>query len=329
MTLNRTYRPLLRFVLPLIRIDADAFISTLSSATLRISVETYESLANFVPGEMILLARSASTEDYLRERRHIIGSAITCKVDLIQRPSFAYDSLLHMLDDLFEHNSMGAGTTHVSFLDLGFVYRSGNTDCSRAAPLCRPAALALIDLWRSVSPRACTRLQDAARDGDSFERLAWDVLLTRGFSDAGVVLPCRLLGSLSTQPITYKFTEYFTSGITWSSTASAKEAIQLELRELSSACAARGGSLLYRCPQNCRDLDFLAFHSGGWVGLQTSISVLSVHGTPDLSAVERYFGIALTRYIYITVAPQLHVLLGRRLNMSRVSQVQASDWIGL
>lgn len=331
MTLNRTYRPLLRFVRPLTRDDAAKLLPTLPLYTAgRVTVEECDSFANCIPGEMVLLVRSPSAADYIRERQHAMATAIACRVDKITRPSFAFDNMLGMLDNLFEHNSMSAGTPLVSFLDLGFVYRTGNTDCCRASPLCRPATLALMQLWQSVSPHARARLHDAETDGVAFERLVWDVLVARGLSEAGVILPCRSLGALiATQFVTYRLTEYFTSSMIWSATPDVGAALARELRELSCACEARRGGLLYRCPINCRDLDFLVFHDGRWTGVQTSISSLTRHGTPDIAAIQSYFGVTLERYIYVTVNPELHVMLARRPAMGVVYQVQASQWIGL
>lgn len=330
-SLNRTYRPLLRFVRPLDRVDADILLPALAASSPgRVTLEECDSLANFFPGEMVLLARSPSTADYTRERQHTMATAIAGKVDKITRPSFAFDSMLCMLDNLFEHNSMSSGTQLVSFLDLGFVYRTGNTDCCRAAPLCRPATLALLQLWQSVSPHAHTRLHDATTDGVAFERLIWDVLLARSLSETGVVLPCRSLGMLvAMQLVTFKLTEYFASSIIWSASPDVGAALVSELRALSRACEARSGGLLYRCPDNCRDLDFLVFNAGRWTGLQTSISSLTRHGTPDIAAIQLYFGVTLERYIYVTVNPELHLMLARRPSMGIVCQVQAAQWIGL
>lgn len=330
-TLNRTYRPLLRFVRPLSRDDATVLLPTLSAQPGHVvTMEECDTFANFIPGEMALLVRSSSSTEYTRERRNAMAIAIAGKLDKIARDSFAFDSMLRTLDSLFQCNSMSSGTSHVSFLDLGLVYRMGNAYSSRAAPLCRPAALALIDLWRSVSPRFRARLADVINDGVAFEQLNWDILLGGGFSEAGIVLPCRPLGLLvATQLVTFKFTEYFTSSLIWSASSDAQAALVAELHDVCRACTARLGHLLYRCPQNCRDLDFLAFHNGQWIGFQTSISSLTRHGTPDIASIQTYFGVTLARYVFLTVNPEVHLMLARRPILYIVFQVRAADWIGM
>ena len=330
-TLSRTYRPLLRFVRPLSRDDATVLLPTLSAQPGHlVTVEECDTFANFIPGEMALLLRASSSTDYTRERHHAMAIAINGKLEKIARDSFSFLSMLSMLDSLFQCNSMSSCTSHVSFLDLGLVYRMGNTYSSRAAPLCRPATLALIDLWRSASPRPRARLDDVVNHGLAFKQLNWDLLLTGGFSEAGIVLPCRQLGQVvATQHVTFKFTEYFTSSLIWSASSDAQAALVAELHYVCRACTARLGHLLYRCPQNCRDLDFLAFHNGQWIGFQTSIFNLTKHGTPDIASIQAYFGVTLVRYIFLTVNPETHIMLARRPVLQNVFQVRAADWIGM
>ena len=155
---------------------------------------------------------------------------------------------------------MAMGVQPYSFLDFGYVFRRGGRgEMLVAAPLCYPATLALLDLWRTVSPTAAARLVEARNDGAMFEDLVWDALLTRGFSDVGVQLPCNSLGQVTTEVLTLRPSEFFVSTLEYHNTGAKLAALQQELQMLQARCIQLNVTLLYRCPKNSRASDFFCF----------------------------------------------------------------------
>jgi hypothetical protein len=199
-------------------------------------------------------------------------------------------------------------------------------------PLCYPATLALMDLWRFVSPVSGTRLENVRRDVAALKDFVWEVLLARGFSDDGLLLPCSRLGELpTTEALDLRLSEYVVSTFYDSRLGelpttealdlrlneyvvstfydSKQSALNAELAAFRERCLKLKISLLYRCPNGCADVDFFVLRADGSVfAIQTSISALLDHGAVDTIAdtianVPSRFGVTIERYIFVTATP--------------------------
>ena len=323
--LNGTYRRYLRFITPLNEKDADLFWGQLGAPP---TVKDFARWTNAVPREMVRLAAVQDAGKYVTERRHEIFSSLVAMEARLDRASLSYAIMISTLDSFFRASSMAFGSEHYSFLDLGYVYRiDSKTALMKAVPLCYPAALALMDLWRIVSPAASIRLESARKSGNDFEDLVWDVLLARSFLPDGCKLLCKPLGSNPTvEPITIISDEFFVSSIIYN--ASKQSKVNAELKKLLERCVKSQITMLYRCPVGCAGVDFFVLRGDGTcTAIQTSISKLTDHDTANsLIAIPSIFGQKILRYIYITVAPEEHAILATNPALAHVRIVSADEW---
>ena len=327
--LNGTYHPYLRFITPFQRKEAELFLAKLEGG--KFKIEDYDRYTNFVPREMVYLSTN-SAENYVVERRRVMAAKLTEMADSLAQNPLAHASMVHTLNNLFHEASMAMGIEAYSFLDLGFVYRIGSTLYSVAVPLCYPATLALLDIWRSVSSKSNPmRLADTAIDGNTFKNYVWDVLLARGFCDE-LRLPCVSFGKITTtEVLLLRFNEYFISNHHYPSakTETFTKMVK-ELQELSERCKSLELCILYRCPKNCADVDFfIILPNGRFYAIQTSISTLTIHGTSTIITIAEKFNINLDRYLFVTMKPIQHKGLAKnQLLSAMVRIVSAEDWIG-
>ena len=260
-------------------------------------------------------------------------------VDALDKDSNKFTHTVGSLARLFREASMAMGIQDCSFLDGGFVFRKPLEGIGFVAyPLCYPATLAMIDLWQVYSPAVLVSLEKASKDGAMFEDLVWDALLARGFSDVGVQLQCNSLGQVpTTEVLTLRLDEYFVSTLEYPNTVDKWPALQLELKVLQARCIQLKVTLLYRCPKNCKGVDFFVFADGKIFAVQTSISTLLGHSDVDtLVRLSEQFngsgsGISFERYVFITVTPELDkVRLATTLtSLPHVRTVSADEWLGV
>jgi hypothetical protein len=323
--LNGTFTSCLRFVTPFTKDEAEVFLRQRSMVYVH-DLGVYERYSNFVAREMVKLGAYATADDYVTKRVMDIGNVLKgVTVDDVPY-------LVDMLNGLFHLNSMGAGTDRISFLDLGYVYRScAPGRAPRAYPLCYPAAVAMLALWRSKQPAASKRLLElGADDGMNFEQLVWDVMLTRGFSDNGVSLPCVQLGkSKLTEDSSFKLGGYYVSTVK-------PEAMCAELSAKRAYAAAKKLNVLYRCPKQAGSIDMCILTSDNRViGIQVSLSSLTAHSKPDLSLL--LDDLNVSQFVFLTTSPEEHCNIvkggkniwsgwARILDMLRL--VDAHSWIG-
>jgi hypothetical protein len=322
--LNGSFSPCLRFVTPFTLEEAKLFlgIHTMLHAH---ELAAHERFANLVPREMMKLGESSSADAYVQVRMEGMRTLLT---PLRNHPDLHL--LVGMLDGLFRSASMGAGTTHVSFLDLGFVYRRKMDDSVViASPLCAPATRALLLLWHDVSSTAKDRLIDAKGDGNRFENLVWDVLLSRGFSSSGLQLPCYKLGKDRIDaPWHCVVSEFVVSH------GKPKE-IELEIQKLQERARKLKINILFRCPDLAKTLDFcvISFESDP-IAIQASISSLTEHDKPDPELLGR---LKIALFIFVTTSPEDHARIGRggggdwwvRIGLEKLRIVNATKWIGI
>ena len=340
--LNGTYKPCLRFVVPFERRDAEAFVAELCRRAPSAGVLAQcERWANFVPGEMVKLLHAESVEKYVAQRRKEIADKLGRMADSLGSNTIQYFNMVRVLDDFFGASSMGMGIESYSFLDFGYVYRcsgigaTGGYGSVTAHPLCHPATLALMDLWRIASRPATKRLKQIVdeSDGPGFEKLTWDVLLARGFL-SGATLPCRRLGAgATTQQLQLNLTDYFVSQLICSTVT--QEVVNREVAALSKRCSSLNMTLLYRCPKGSADVDFFLLHPDStYDAIQVSMSTLTAHSPPGgaaacVNGIAPRYGIPATHfryYIYITTQPEDHPRLAGTLSCTRI--VDAAAWIG-
>ena len=287
--LNGSFTQFLRFVTPFTEADAVLFLQRMPCSVLETTPTTawYQRWANLVPGEMEKLAAAISAAAYVSNRRQEMRSRLGAMVsDISARDGsgFLMAGVKQALADFFHLSSAAMGAESSSFLELGYVYRCVRHGTIRAAPLCYPATLALLDLWSGLSGPPNARLASACQRGDLFEDLVWDVLLTRGFSSSGVVLDCRELGAdAPIETITLRLNEYYVSSLEYPSTPKLHALVNAEIATLLARCKALSLVILYRCPVGCRDVDFFVLYSNGTAtAIQTSISSLTAHGSSSL-----------------------------------------------
>jgi hypothetical protein len=336
--LNGTYRPNLRFIVPFTAPDAELFMQLLGTPP-PFPIEDYARWTNFVPREMVRLTDEKVATAYVGNRRVEMFSNLNGMADGLDKSSLKYTNMTGTLEKLFRASSMAMGVQPYSFLDFGYVFRRGGRgEMLVAAPLCYPATLALLDLWRTVSPTATARLVEARNDGAMFEDLVWDALLTRGFSDGGLQLSCRPLDTqLPTEVVTLLLNEYFVSTLEYHNTGAKWVALLEELHCLEARCSKLKVNLLYRCPKNCKGVDFFVFADGKIFAVQTSISTLLGHSDVDtIVRLSEQFngsgsGISFERYVFITVTPELDkVRLATTLtSLPHVRTVSADEWLGV
>ena len=301
--LNGTYRPSLRFVVPFTELDASHFIECLGAPPPFV-IEDYTRWTNLVPREMVRLTIEADPVKYVRKRRNEMKVNLHRMADALNPSGTVYKSMVDTLNILFHTSSMAMGVEPYSFLDLGYVYRRGGpSEMQVASPLCYPATLALLDLWGFISPVSGSRLENVSRDGAAFENFIWDVLLARGFSEGGLLLPCSHLGQEgTTEVLELRLNEYFVSTLHFPK----QEALNAELAAIRERCRQLNISLLYRCPMGCADVDFFVLRADEKVfAIQTSISSLLEHSSVDTIAnVPLRFGVTVDRYVFVTVTPE-------------------------
>ena len=334
ISLNRTYHPYLRFVLPFAKSDVLLFLQSLGVSVPQEALTYYERWANFVPGEMMLLHDSQSAEAYVSSRRGSMAEKLRGMVGALDKDSNKFTHTVGSLARLFREASMAMGIQDCSFLDGGFVFRKPLEGIGFVAyPLCYPATLAMIDLWQVYSPAVLVSLEKASKDGAMFEDLVWDALLARGFSDVGVQLQCNSLGQVpTTEVLTLRLDEYFVSTLEYPNTVDKWPALQLELKVLQARCIQLKVTLLYRCPKNCKGVDFFVLFSDGTIfAVQTSISALLDHSTvATIVDIPRLFGFtSLERYVFVTVTPEKGLKRKKATldALPRVRIVSAEDWL--
>ena len=334
ISLNRTYHPYLRFVLPFAKSDVLLFLQSLGVSVPSEALTYYERWANFVPGEMMLLHDSQSAEAYVSSRRGSMAEKLRGMVDALDKDSNKFTHTVGSLARLFREASMAMGIQDCSFLDGGFVFRKPLEGIGFVAyPLCYPATLAMIDLWQVYSPAVLVSLEKASKDGAMFEDLVWDALLARGFSDVGVQLQCNSLGQVpTTEVLTLRLDEYFVSTLEYPNTVDKWPALQLELKVLQARCIQLKVTLLYRCPKNCKGVDFFVLFADGTIfAVQTSISALLDHSTvATIVDIPRLFGFtSLERYVFVTVTPEKGLKRKKATldALPRVRIVSAEDWL--
>ena len=334
ISLNRTYHPYLRFVLPFAKSDVLLFLQSLGVSVPQEALTYYERWANFVPGEMMLLHDSQSAEAYVSSRRGSMAEKLRGMVDALDKDSNKFTHTVGSLARLFREASMAMGIQDCSFLDGGFVFRKPLEGIGFVAyPLCYPATLAMIDLWQVYSPAVLVSLEKASKDGAMFEDLVWDALLARGFSDVGVQLQCNSLGQVpTTEVLTLRLDEYFVSTLEYPNTVDKWPALQLELKVLQARCIQLKVTLLYRCPKNCKGVDFFVLFADGTIfAVQTSISALLDHSTvATIVDIPRLFGFtSLERYVFVTVTPEKGLKRKKATldALPRVRIVSAEDWL--
>lgn len=303
--LNGTYTPCIRFVVPFTKDEATIFISVRKFAH---SLEAHERVANFVPRQMVAFEEFKTEDAYVDTTQQQMHTKLMDDLHS-QRQS---PLLQTTLDDLFQLSSMSLGTTHLSFLDLGYVYRCRGLDNAIVAmPLCRPAQLALLQVWQAVSPNASLRLTDVLKSGDGFEDLAWRVLVARTVGKNGV-LPCLPIGykdTDNTSPLPAHFREVVVSRISDPNNIGKKQ-LTKELKGLTKRATSLQLGILYRCPDSCPMVDFLGFlPDGSHLAFQVSLSGLVTHAKgdkrPSLIQVKAW-GLSMCRFIHITTKPEPH-----------------------
>jgi hypothetical protein len=99
---------------------------------------------NNVPREMRLLVSAGMTETYMQPPPNQMQQILVTHFQ--QSDKFAVSL---MLQYLFQERNLGVGDVLVPFIDLGFVYRTWSNGALFAFPLCRPAEIALMELWKS------------------------------------------------------------------------------------------------------------------------------------------------------------------------------------
>ena len=372
--LNHTYRPCLRFIVPFTENEAQLFLSKVarpsraatvsSAAAASTSASTSMSSADdlsliehytsFVPREMIRMMHASYVEDYVSNRRVEMGSSLRQMADAMDKSSLKYASMVLSLREFFHASKMGMGAEPYSFLDLGYVYRRGSVDTALSAvPLCYPATLALLDLFRFVMPPENARLAEVRGDGAAFEELIWGVLMARGFVESGIMLPCHVLGAEApVEPVILKLDEYFISSLAYPNTALKQSAVNQQLAALLGRCKKLRLSCLYRCPTGGAGVDFFVLQSdGSCSAIQTSLSALTAHSSAEeiIGIARRYEFVVgpssphaaavsgsatttaaiLTRYIYITVKPEKHTGLAKDDRLAHVRIVDAAELIGV
>jgi hypothetical protein len=273
--------------------------------------------------------------------------------DALDRGSLKYANMVLSLREFFHASKMAMGAEPYSFLDFGCVYRRGSVDTALSAvPLCYPATLALLDLFRFVMPPENVRLAEVRGNGAAFEELIWGVLLARGFVESGITLPCHVLGAeVPVEPIMLKLHEYFVSSLEYPNTYLKQGAVNKQLAVLLGRCKKLRLTCLYRCPTGGAGVDFFVLQSdGSCSAIQTSLSALTTHSSAeDIIGIARRYGFVvgpssphaavsgsatttaaiLTRYIYITVKPEKHTGLAKDDRLAHVRIVDAAELIGV
>lgn len=110
-------------------------------------------LTNCVPRELAELFSVRKPETYVSARRAAMGASLRQMASGIPVTDSAFQCMVLTLDELFRTSTMAMGVQNYSFLDLGFVYRDGDAHSSIGVPVCRPATLALLDLWQPCRRR--------------------------------------------------------------------------------------------------------------------------------------------------------------------------------
>jgi hypothetical protein len=115
---------------------------------------------------MVRLTDENDDAAYVDKRRLEMSQNLSRMVNGLVKESLMYTNMTGTLEKLFRASSMAMGIQPYNFLDFGYVFRRGGRGKMLvAAPLCYPATLALLDLWRTVSPTATARLVEARNDG--------------------------------------------------------------------------------------------------------------------------------------------------------------------
>jgi hypothetical protein len=301
--LNDTYRPCLRYVTPFEETDAKLFVQQLGVGH---TLDVYERFANFVPRQMVLLSNHDDPADYVNESSKAMADKLHQKLDLSDQRLFL------TLRDFFRLSSMALGIENLSLLDLGYVYRHrrAGSNLTLASPLCYPATLALLQVWREILPEARKRLVET-KLGEDFEDLVWDVLLSRGFGSElrlnGLALGYDAKQPLNhVTPVVFRFGEYFVSSLRHKSQGGLAD----EIKMLKARAKDLDVVILYRCPECCKAIDFAVFVPDGRdYPIQVSLSTLTAHSAggkePKLEELKR-LGLQATNFLYITTSPEPH-----------------------
>jgi hypothetical protein len=298
----------------------------------------------------------------------VVAGTVAAVTNLLD--STKYANMVLSLREFFHASKTGMGAEPYSFLDLGYVFRRGSVDTALSAvPLCYPATLALLDLFRLLSPRESARLSEVHGDGALFEELIWDVFLARGFGETGVTLQCQVLGSETpVELLTLKLDEYFISSLAYPNTAQKQGTVNQQMAHLLRRCQRLRVTCLYRCPTGSTGVDFFVLRNDGTSNaIQTSLSSLTAHSSADgiVDIARRYgfitesssphlaapvsasvtsggsaeavaspaasssAGFQLTRYIYVTMKPEKHTGLAKNDGLAHVRIVDAAKLIGI
>lgn len=305
--LNDTYKRNLRFVVPFTESEARQFLVELKTITLAaasagssntvVPVDTgvsdeacasYENLTNFVPREMKYLFNAVSESAYVTVRKGDISTELKAMLTALRSAhnDYAVECLVSALGDFFRTSSMALGTNSCSFLDVGCVFRRGDRyEGITFFPTCRPALLSLLDFRNSLTDQSSRRLVSVRDNGDEFEEAIWEKLLTSFSSDDGLNFRSRFLGkppyvydTISLRPTSYAISklDYPSGGLDHVK----QNALNREIKHFAAVCNRRQGTMLYRCPKNAADIDFIILYRDSTCdAIQASISVLTEHSS--------------------------------------------------
>jgi hypothetical protein len=311
LDLNGTYHPTLRFIGPLSVDDAKQFHTSLKPIRSH-DLKVYKKFTNLVPRQMVHLASFETPALYVEETRAKLYTDLWANLEAHRTNPL----LLDTLNRFFRVSSMALGITNLSFLDLGLVYRQKELGQGTiASPLCLPATLALLDVWRTISPDPVQRLA-TIKLGEDFEMLMWDVLLGRGFGSDffldGLVLGYNEdeKGQTEVQRLPFRFSKFFISSIVAPNKGAGQALLRKEIKHLQTEAKDYGFTTFYQCPDCCKGIDFVIFQPNGEdYPIQVSLSSLTAHSKdnkePKISEL-RSLGFAVTRFLYLTTACKPH-----------------------
>ena len=326
--LNGTYRPNLRFVVPMEEADARVFLREFTTWMGDAGGDDFaavRSFTNLVPAQMVRYAASEDGDQYVTEARADMYQTLKTALD----SRLEHPDLCHTLHTFFTRSMVESVAANISFLDLGFVYRDPPRGYP-ARPLCRPAAWALLDLWQLVSPSAERTLEQiiklpGAEAGVPFEDLVWRTLL-RGLC-AELLVPTTNLAGSGTANLSWEFSDFRASSIHGNvNISNGQEQLSIEVREEASRAEARGVSTVYRCPVGCKAVDFFVFTKGLVYAVQTSVSPFADH-KPDLAWLHELLPDRETTFVYITTSSKKHRNLVTREEYRGVLLVNAYEWL--
>lgn len=331
VSLNSSYTFCRRHAQPIIDSEVSDMCKLNNVAS---SLDDLKFYCNNVPREVLGFSRAESPEVYLRLKHQLMFEDVSQK--LSQLDEGKKKSVSAILENLFfDHNLAILGNT-IPFFDIGLVYRTRVDSDMRVFPLCLPAEMALVTLWKMVGPTHTKTVQECidTSDGLGLEKL----VLSKFLSDhvgANVPLPTFRLGDPKLQdqvsvPI----------DVVNVATCTSLEVIQ-DVARVKRLAEKRNLTILYVFPKGTKAMDLCIISKTGVIPIQVSLSSLTVHDKPDnnfLKDIGVYTREITTRnyadwkYVFITTAPELHndiaqQMMWNGLETDKIRIVDATTWL--